>query len=366
MTTAQQIVFTAPGTIEVQTNPVPVVGDDDLLVRVRRVGICATDLHVLDGHIGDPFPVVPGHEFVGEVARIGERARTARGLEVGDHVAVEMLLPCGTCDWCRRGEYNICAEDDVVNGGPGRQYGISLTQAQAPGFWGGYAELLFVPRGAIVHCLDPAIPWDAAALVEPLAVACRCVARGGVSLGDDVVIIGPGPVGLLAAAAAREAGARRVILVGTRDERLARGAGFGVDAVINTRSSDDPIAELRGLLDGRLADVVIEIAGVAEAQQQAVRMTRRGGRTVLAGAIGSRVPVAFLQDEDILLREVEIVASFLSAGGFTPAIGLLARAEYPFAELVSHRFPLERAAEALDLVRGKRDGVMKAVLLPNG
>ncbi|SJM71346.1 zinc-binding dehydrogenase [Gulosibacter sp. 10] len=364
MTTSKQVVFTARDRIEIQHNPTPEIGPEDLLLRVHRVGICATDVHVLEGYIGDPFPLVPGHEFVGEVAEIGERAARVRGLAPGDRVAVEMLLPCGTCEWCRRGEYNVCAEDDVVHGGSGRQYGINMGQAREPGFWGGYSEHLFVPGSAIVHRLDERVEWDAAALVEPLSVACRCVKRGRVTLGDDVAVIGPGPVGLLAAAAAKEAGARRVVLVGTRDVRLALGADFGVDGTVNSRTSEDPVGELREALGGRLADVVIETAGVADAQVQAVRMTRRGGRAVLAGALGSQAPVTFLQDEDILLRDVEIVASFLSAGGYESAISMLEHGSYPFAELVTHRFPLDRVADAMDVVRHKKDGVLKAVLTP--
>ncbi|KAB1655658.1 alcohol dehydrogenase catalytic domain-containing protein [Pseudoclavibacter chungangensis] len=364
MTTAHQVVFVAPGRMEVQEHPVPSIGPDDLTMRVRRVGICATDVHLLDGHLGDPFPVVPGHEFVGEVDRIGADAALARGLRPGDRIAVEMLVPCGRCDRCRQGRYNVCEDDDRAAGGRGRQYGVNMGGDRAPGFWGGYAETLFVPGEAIVHRIPSHVDWDAAALVEPLAVASRCVRRGRVGPGDRVAIIGPGPIGLLAAAAARAAGADEVVLLGTRASRLELGLSFGADDTIDTSAETDVVAALRSTLGGRTADVVIETAGSAEAQVQAVRLTRRGGRTVLAGALGSGRPVTFRQDEDILVREVEIVASFLSAGGYEPALALLARGDFPFARLVSHRFPLERAAEALELVRHKRDGVIKALLVP--
>jgi len=364
--TTRQVVFPARDEIAVQTAPVPKPGPDDVLVRVALVGICATDLHLLAGHIGDPFPLVPGHEFVGEVAALGERAARSRGLAVGDHVAIEMLLPCRACARCREGRYNLCARDDMATGLPrGRQYGVNIPRTIEPGLWGGYAEYLHVPAEAIVYRLPDTLPFERAVLVEPLAVAHRAIARGRVAPGDNVVVIGPGPVGILTAAAARAAGAGRVVMVGTRDERLTLATRFGADAVVNSRTSDDLGAAVRAALRGADADVVIEIAGVAAAQQDAVRLVRRGGRVVLAGACGAAVPITLLADEELLTREPDILPSFLSAGGFEPAIALLARDTFPFEELVTHRFGLDDVATAFETIRARRDGVLKAVLDPS-
>ncbi|WP_025159145.1 zinc-dependent alcohol dehydrogenase [Leifsonia aquatica] len=362
--TTRQIVFTSPGVIETAESPLPAPGADDLLVRIALVGVCATDLHLLAGHIGDPFPLVPGHEFVGEVAAIGEAAARRRGLAVGDHIAVEMLLPCQTCARCREGRYNLCEADDPAGGAShGRQLGVNIPRTVAPGLWGGYAEHLLAPREAIVHRLPTDLPWSRAVLVEPLAVAHRALARARVAPGEDVVVVGPGPVGLLAAAAARSAGAGRVVVVGTRPSRLALAERFGADATVDARGSD-PVAAVRAALGGGLADAVIEIAGVASAQQQAVRLVRRGGRVVLAGACGADVHVGFRADEDLLTREIDLLPSFLSASGFEPAIRMLERGAFPFDDLVTHRFGLDEVETAFRVIGGREDDVIKAVIDP--
>ena len=201
LTSSRQVVFEAPDEIAIVDRAVPTVGPDDLLLRVARVGICATDLHLLAGHIGDPFPLVPGHEFVGEVAAIGADAARRRGLEPGDRIAVEMLLPCRSCARCREGRYNLCEADDPAAGlGRGRQYGVNIPRTVEPGLWGGYADLLHVPVEAITHRLPPTLPWDDAVLVEPLAVAFHAIHRSRLAPGETVVVIGPGPVGILTAA----------------------------------------------------------------------------------------------------------------------------------------------------------------------
>lgn len=362
-TSSRQVVFPRKGVIELGSIPVPAPAQDQVLMRVRRVGICATDLHLLEGHIGDPFPLVPGHEFVGEVAAIGADAAARRGLSVGDRISVEMQLPCNDCPRCAEGRYNICERDDPASGEPvGREYGINIPRTAAPGLWGGYADYLHVPAEAITHRLPETLEWDTAALVEPLAVSFRAVQRGRVSAGDTVVVIGPGPVGLLISAAAKIAGAARVVMVGTRQNRLDLARRFGTDATINSREVSDVRQAVLDELGG-LADVVIEIAGVTDAQSLAVTLARRGGRVVLAGACGWDADVSFGADRDLLTREIDVLPSFLSAGGYEPSIAALSDGAYPYAELVTHRFPLEQVSDAYDVVREKRDDVIKAVLV---
>lgn len=363
--TSRQVVFAERGRVTTATVDVPAPGDDALVMRVRRVGICATDLHLLAGHIGEPFPLVPGHEFVGEVEAIGAGAARERSLAVGDRIVAEMVLPCHACARCREGRYNLCERDDMATGlAHGRQYGVNIPRTVEPSLWGGYAQHLHVPADAVVHRLPADIPWDRAVLVEPLAVAHRAIARGRVGPGDRVAIIGPGPVGILAAAAARAAGAGRVVVIGTREERLTIAKRFGADAVVNARTSADTAAAVREALDGALPDVVIEAAGVPSAQQDAIRLVRRGGRVVLAGACGAAMPVTFHADEDLLTREVDLLPSFLSAGGYEPAIALLARTSFPFEELITHTFGLDEVERAFSVIEARADGVLKAVIDP--
>ncbi|MCS5498344.1 alcohol dehydrogenase catalytic domain-containing protein [Cnuibacter physcomitrellae] len=360
--TSRQVVFPRPHEIVLDTSPVPRPGPGEMLLRIKRVGICATDLHLLEGHIGDPFPLVPGHEFVGEIAAVGPDTDREEGFAEGDHVAVEMLVPCRSCARCREGRYNLCERDDPASGlGRGQEYGINIPRTEAPGLWGGYADYLIVPREAIVHRVPDSIDWTVAALIEPFAVAWRAIARGGIRPGDSVAVVGPGPVGLLTAAAASLAGAAAVAVVGTRASRLETARRFGADVTVDARTSEDLIGEVTASL-GRRPDVVVETAGSPSAQALAVRLVRRGGRVVLAGACGRDVTLAVSADEDLLTREIDVLPSFLSAGGYEPAIAALARAAFPYRELVTHAFPLEAVEEAFHVVRTKADDVLKAVL----
>lgn len=360
MRTATAYEIAEPGRIHRVQRPFPELGTDDLLLRVHRVGVCATDLHLLDGDLGVDYPLIPGHEFVGEVAEIGPATARLRGLSAGDRVAVEMLLPCHECSQCRSGRYNLCELDDRSAAAAGRQYGINIPADTAPGLWGGYSEYVFVPRDALVHRLPDHLSWDRAVLVEPLAVAFRAVDRAGVGPGDSVVIIGPGPIGLLSVAAARARGAETIVAAGTRAQRLSIAGRFGADATINVRSEEVVTAVKDHLPKG--ADIVIETAGQASAQEDSVHLVRRGGVVVLAGACGSGVPITFHQDEDILLQEIDIRGSFLSAGGFEPAIELLGSSELHFEELITHHYDLAEVPLALSHVRDRGQGVMKAVI----
>lgn len=358
---ARQVLFTAPRTIDLITTSAPRAAASEIVVAVDRVGICGTDLHLLDGEIGDPFPLVPGHEFVGVVVEIGSEAGRPE-LRVGDRVVVEMLLACGRCARCREGRRNLCEYDDPATspGGGGRQMGVNISRATAP-FTGGYGTHLVVPAEGVVHRLPDTLANDVAVLTEPLAVAVRAVERGRVGLGDDVVVIGPGPIGLLVAAAASAAGARRIVVVGGRAERRILAASFGATDTIAERGAELQ-DRVRQLLPAG-PDVVIECAGHPSAQSDAIRMVRRGGRVVLAGACGGGAALTLAPDEDLLTREIDILPSFLAAGGYERAITLLDQARFPFASLITHVFALDEADQALAAVRSRAEGLIKAVLV---
>lgn len=364
ITSSRQVVFQAKDVLTTSRIDVPALRDGEILIRVRRVGICGSDLHLLAGHMGDPYPLVPGHEFVGEVAAIGGEDGL-RGLAVGDRVAVEMLLSCRFCDRCREGRYNLCEHDDPAAGHEaGRQLGVNIPRTIGHGLWGGYADYLLVPAEAIVHRLPHDLPWDRAVLIEPLAVAHHAIQRGRVRAGENVVIIGPGPIGLLSVAAAHAAGAARVVVVGTRPQRLKAALRLGADVVVDPEGTDDVSTAVRDALDGTLPDLAIEAAGAPTAQQDVIRLVRRGGRAVLVGACGAGKTVTLQSDADLLAREVDVLPSYLSSGGFEPAIAQLTRGELPFDSLVTHTFPLEDVAEAFRLLETREDGVIKVALDP--
>ncbi|WP_040167554.1 zinc-dependent alcohol dehydrogenase [Microbacterium gorillae] len=356
--TAEQVLFPRAGQVEVREVPVPHPGPGELRLRITRAGICATDLHLRDGHIGDPFPLVPGHEFIGVIDEVGPA--DVRGLALGESVAVEMLVPCQRCDRCREGRYNLC-QQDLDTPGPGRQLGVNIPDDAVP-YAGGYASHLIVPAQAIVHRIPETVDPDAAVLVEPLAVACRAVSRGRVRSGESVVIIGPGPVGLLCAAAASAAGAAAVVVVGGRAERRTLSRSFGSTAQLDGRG-EDLVSDVHRILPGG-ADVVIESAGSVDAQRTALMLVRRGGRVVLAGACGAGPTLQIPSDELLLTREIDLLPSFLSAGGFEPALALLASGRFPFTSLVTHVYPLADVARAFADIENRTEGLIKAVLVP--
>lgn len=356
--TVQAAVAVEAGKMEMRRFPRPAIGSRDLLMRVELCGICGSDQHLFRGNWGTPFPLILGHEFVGTVAEVGEEASARHRVSVGDRVAVEMYVPCRECYWCRRGYYNLC-EMDLTEGW---QYGCNIPTARAPSLWGGYAEYLYVPYGALVHQLPAHVPWRAAVLVEPLAVAVRAVNLARITLCDSVVVVGPGTIGLAAVMAAKTAGAGQVVLVGTRDSRLELGRTLGADAVINARE-EDPVARVKALTGGRGADAVFETAGTATAQQECFDYARRGAVVTIVGLTGDKV-VPLNTDRQLAFKEIRLQASFLSAWGYQGSISIIESGRFPLEKMVTQVFPLSAAKEALDFTHDRKEECLKAVLSP--
>jgi len=221
--------------------------------------------------------------------------------------------------------------------------------------------LLYVPPEAAVFRVPKEIPWDVAVLTEPLAVCCRAVLLSRPRLGDTAVVVGAGPIGLLCIPAVKAAGAQRVILVGSRANRLELSRALGADEVVDVRAGH-ALAEVLELTGGRGADLVFETAGTADSHAQSVTYARRGGTVTLIGLTGTKS--AGFDTDQIVADELRVQGSYLSAGAYPAAIGLLARGELPFERLVTQRFPLAEAARALQASVERRDGCIKVVIDP--
>lgn len=351
-------VATAPGQIHLESLPLPDIGPGDLLMRVELCGICGSDQHLLRSDWGTAFPLILGHEFVGTVAEVGDLAAARHRVAKGDRIAVEMSVPCNECFWCRRGLYNLCERDLDA----GWQFGCNIPTSRPPALWGGYAEYLYVPYRALVHRVSPDVPWRAAVLIEPLAVTVRAVNLTPITMGDTVVVVGPGTIGLLASVAAKSAGAGQVILVGTRDSRLELGRELGADVVVNAREVD-AVARVRELTEGRGADVVLETAGTASAQAEAFGYARRGAAVTIVGLTGDKM-VSLNTDRQLAFKEIRLQASYLSAWGYQGAIRIVESGRFPLAKLVTQVFPLSAAREALDFSHDRKDECIKAALAP--
>ena len=345
--------------IEMWDFPVPQAGEDDGVLEIEVTGVCGSDVFHYNG---DNAPVILGHEIVGRVADIGPVARDAWGVGAGDRVVVETTFGCGRCERCRMGRYRVC----TVSKG----YGGAVKADQPPYLWGGYGQFVYLPPTARVHKVSEELPGEVAVLVcAVLGNGVRWLRTiGGVTIGDTAVVVGPGPQGLAATVAARESGARHVVVIGlARDEaRLGMAQRLGATHAV-AADRDDPVTLVSELTDGAMANVVIDVTNTAESPPLALDLVGTGGTVVLGGGAGQR-PSPLMTDkitaEEITIRGVNTHDS----PAVKQALGIAESGRYPLDEVVSHRFAVDDADRAIRTVSGEApsDGLIKVVMYPNG
>lgn len=363
------VVATGPLALEERTFPLPDVGPDDGLLRVEAAAVCGTDVEIWGRRSRGAGlgPLILGHENVGRIAAVGERAGSRWGVAVGDRVAVEEFLPCGTCRLCRGGNYRICAATDSRGQAPFLRYGSTPVEIP-PGLYGGFAEQLYLHPRAIVYRVGETVAPELAALYVPIANGVRWVVQeGGLSLGETLVVIGPGQHGLGCLLAARQAGAGRVVVVGTSASahRLRVAAALGADATVRA-DVDDPVAAVRELTGGAGADVVVDLVpGVPDTVGQAVAMAAKRGRVVLA-ASKHGAPVRF--DNDLVVRKEVLLRGVRGHDhrSVEPALDLIRSGRFPLHLLATHRFDLAGTGDALRLAGAGADGAIHVSVFPNG
>ncbi len=330
------------GRIEVREVPVPVAGPGQVLVRVRAVGICGSDVHYYaDGRIGDArvnFPFVLGHEPAGEVAAIGAGVT---GLAPGTRVTLEPAHSCGHCPACISGRPNICP---------------SVRFLGTPPIPGTFEEYHIYAPGQCVPIAD-SITMEAAAALEPMAVALHAVNLARLKLGDRVAIMGGGPIGMLTAMAAKLAGASFVALTEPLVARRALATQFGVDLVIDP-SGGNVVSVIQAVSE---IDVSFEAVGVQAAINDATLVTRPGGTTVIIGI--PAVDTITLFPHLIRRKELSIIMARRSNLVLEPALRLMAAGLIHPEKIITHRFPLDRIAEGMELVHNYQDGVLKAMIV---
>jgi threonine dehydrogenase-like Zn-dependent dehydrogenase len=359
MARALAAVLESPRQLRMREFAIPEVGRDAGILRVEACGLCGTDYEQWQGHLrdfGGGMPIIPGHEVLGHIEAIGPEAATHWKVKEGDRVAIEPVIPCGHCSQCVLGAYTRCEAD--------MGYGLYHGIARPPSLWGGYATHLYLHPRSMVHRLPAGTATDVMSLFNPLSNAIRWVYEvGHVGLGSSVVIAGPGQRGLLAAVAARSAGARLIIVTGTaRDQhRLELAVRLGATATINV-DQEDPVARVREITGGALVDVVLDVSsGAVEPVRQAMDMVRRGGRIVLAGLKGKNPLGDFLIDK-VVFREIELVG-VLSAGWTSCelAIDMIQRLAGKLAPLCSHSFSLLESNEAVAALGRESDSAAEVV-----
>jgi len=345
------VVVQAAGRFAVCEVATPAPGRGQALVRVKASTVCGTDQKIFAGQFpGTRFPHIPGHEFAGEVVELGEGVDEVRP---GDRVGVEVHVGCGRCARCLEGLYQLCLN-----------YGRAEKGHAHIGFTvpGGLAEYAAIDVRAL-HPLPEQLTWDEGAFCDNVGVALYAVERGQLRAGERVAVIGAGAFGALAAQVARASGAARVVLVGTRAERLQRLAGLADSVVV--ASGETAVSQTREALGGDGADLVIEFAGTSEAARQAILLARRGGRVVLAGSTGPGRELSAVDLSTIVRGHLDIYGSLANPRGISRrGLELIARRAVDVRPLITHCFALDDFAEAWATFVERRDGAIRVMLHP--
>jgi L-iditol 2-dehydrogenase len=348
-----------PDMLSFKEKPVPVPKRAEVLVRIDAVAICATDLEIIHGGSpakiegGSPFNknFTPGHEYMGTVVALGP---SVDEFEIGERISVEIHAGCGQCKRCRQGMYTSCLNY-------GLNYGDVDKGHRANGFTtdGGFAEYAVNHINTLARVPDTMSDAEATLVVTAGTSVYGLTELGGLVAGESVVVIGPGPIGLLAAAVAKELGASPVILTGTRDNRLAIGTQLGADRVINV-SREDPIATVREMTGGLGADYVVECAGTEATINQAIQMTSRGGKICLAAFPHDPVRV----DLPYLVKNNIYVYGIRGEGRSATrrAMALMAEKRFDATKIHTHTFPLNDLPTALRYARERIDDAIKVVV----
>jgi 2-desacetyl-2-hydroxyethyl bacteriochlorophyllide A dehydrogenase len=323
----QAAVFHGPDDLRVEEVQRPAAGPGEVLLAVERCGICGTDSHIVRGHFPAPnLPLIIGHEFAGTVVEIGSGVTH---VEPGDRATADINIACGTCYFCRRGSKLFCPYV--------RQLGVHDA--------GGMAEYVATPAGN-VYKLPDSMPFDHAAFIEPLACAIHGQDRIGVGVGETVLVIGAGPMGLAHVAMSRLHGAAQVIVSEPDPARRERAHRLGSDVEVDPLSGG--LDDVMQATEGRGADVVIEAVGSARTYTQAIELARRGGRVLAYGAAPADATIE-VRPFDIYAKELTIVGSYAGTYETWPkAIDLISNGRFDPNELIDSVRPLSDVMAAIE------------------
>jgi L-iditol 2-dehydrogenase len=326
--------------------PEPELRPDSVLVAVQACGICGSDVHGMDGSSGRRQPpIIMGHEASGIIARVGGAVKQ---WQPGARVTFDSTIYCGVCDFCRAGQINLCDNRRVlgVSCGDYRQHGA-------------FAQFVALPE-RILYRLPDSLPFEHAAMVEPLSIAFHAVRRSGVVAGDRVVVVGAGLIGLLLVQSLRLAGCGRIVAVDIAPEKLTLAKKFGAAATVDSAQTG-ALQKIIELTDGRGADAVFEAVGIAPTVDLAVRSARKGGSVTLVGNIAPKVEFPL---QICVTREITIFGSCASCGEYTDCLDALGRGAIDVAPLISAVAPLEEGAAWFDRLYRREPGLFKVMLKP--
>ncbi|WP_121610003.1 NAD(P)-dependent alcohol dehydrogenase [Mesobacillus foraminis] len=340
-------VLTDLNKIELQEIKIPVPKDDEVLIEIKAVGLCGSDVHYYQhGRIGDFIvekPIILGHEASGNVVEIG---RNVKGLTVGQRVSIEPGATCGECEYCKEGRYNLCPSVEFL---------------ATPPYDGAFCEYIAM-RADLVFPIPEEMSYETAALVEPFSVGVHAINRGRLSPGETVVIMGMGPIGLVTAAAAKAAGARMIIGVDLEQSRLDVAKEMGATHTINLRE-ENLKEKVNEYTNGTGTDLAIETAGSPKAVQGTIESVRKGGRVAIVGmSPQDEVPVSVSK---IIDKEIDMVGIFRYHHTYPMAIEMLSNPEIDIEKIITNKYPLNDTAEAFEKAIHDKTNTLKIMIYPN-
>lgn len=319
--------FLGNKTFAVTDLPTPYAGPGELVLRNQVCGVCGTDVHIYHGEPGSADvnpPVVLGHEYSGEVVEVG---KGVTGFAVGDHVTVDPNIYCGHCAYCQNGKKQLCPSMEAI--------GVTRD--------GGFAQYSRIPASQAFK-LEPTVPWEAAAMAEPLACCLHGIDLAGIQVGDKVCVVGGGAIGLLMVQLAKLSGASQIVLSEPNEKRRQVGLQLGANAAIDPTRPDSQEAFAQVLGGG--ANVVIECVGNVPAVKSAFQFAGKGA-TVLLFSV-PKVDATFdLPLFDVYKKELTIKGSFVNPDTHARAVALINSGKVDFGPIITHRFTLDQLPEAI-------------------
>ena len=336
-------VLTALESVEIQDRPEPELRPGWVVVQVESASLCGTDVHQYDGRIDTPFPRVPGHDFAGRVHSVGEGVDEAL---VDSPVAVKPSLPCGECEQCGKGKPADCTKKKLI------------------GLWsdGCMTERIAVPAVNLIPRPEGVEAWQAS-LLEPLAVGLNTVDRLRILLGETVVVLGQGPIGLALTRLCALSGAGRLIVTDAREAPFEIARSYGASDCVNVAEVDDPQQTILDLTDGAGADIVIETSGFPSSSAMMLDLVRKEGKVAHIGWANDLPPLPVVP----LMAKTLTVYGIGGNGGrgqYERAQELVRTGRFDMSPLVTHRYPLDDVAEAFATASSKADGAIKVILEP--
>jgi len=338
--------------------PTPIIKEGEALVKVKAAGVCGSDVPRIMKKGTYKFPLIPGHEFSGEVVELRQNHKTkslvnevnTNGFKIGDRVAVIPLIPCLKCDYCQIGEYAQCDDYDYLG---------SRSD-------GGFAEYVKVPVCNLV-IVPEKVDLIEASLTEPAAVALHALRRTGIDAGDKVAILGAGPIGLMLAQWAKIVGAGRIFLVDIVEEKLQFAQKLGFIDCINAKEKD-AVEAIMDATDGKGVDVAIEGAGTAITFRQCIQVVRKLGKVIFMGNIETDVVLDAKTVSSILRKQIVMYGTWNSSftslpkNEWTTSLSFMNNG-LNIKSLISHQFPLERAKEAIEMMFHKNQFFNRVVFV---